>query len=162
MNILRAALEIPALCLRSGGRLSTVPTGSQPAEDPLSESQLPPGLLQFIASSLPSYESAVLLVFVSREPGRDWKVEEIAESIGSDAISRREVEQYLDHFERARLLRRTGEGFRFDPASPELEQVVAELRDAYDHRPVTLIRIVRDFANARLRSFSDSFRLKED
>lgn len=129
----------------------------------MSESPLPPQLLQFIASGLPSYEAAVLLVFVSREPGREWRIEEIAGRIGSDAIPRRELEQYVEHFERTRLLSRTADGvFRFEPASPELEQVVADLRDAYDHRPVTLIRIVRESAHARLRSFSDSFRLKED
>lgn len=129
----------------------------------MNDTPLPPRLLQFIASSLPSYEGAVFLVFLSREPDRQWTLDQLGARLGADAITRRELEEFLGHFERMHLLRRTGgESFRFDPGTPELAETVAELRDAYDHRPVTLIRVVRDSANARLKSFSDSFRLKEE
>ena len=129
----------------------------------MNDSTLSPRLLAFIRGTLPSYEAAVVLVFASREPDRLWTLDELAARIGGGAVSTRELEGFVGHFARTRLIEWVDrDHFRFAPGSDDHAEAVAELRDAYDHRPVTLIRVVRGTANAPLQSFSDSFRLKED
>jgi hypothetical protein len=125
--------------------------------------ELPAGLTEFIRARLPTYEAAVLLVFVSRRPERSWSMAELAAELGLSSISAPEVRHYVEHFTRVGLFRMdTAETFRLEAGTPELSEAMAQLRDAYDHRPVTLIRVMRSSANAKLQSFSDSFRLKRD
>ena len=43
-----------------------------------------------------------------------------------------------------------------------LDHAVADLRLAYDERPVTLIATIYRIADRKIQSFSDSFRLRDD
>ncbi len=123
----------------------------------MTESELPVGLMEFIRTTLPSYEAAVFLVVVARDPQRDWTTTELAAELGPEAMA------YTDLFEKEGFLRRDAmDRVRLDPVSPERRALVAELLYAYDHRPVTLIRIMRSAALAKIRAFSASFRLKQD
>lgn len=129
----------------------------------MTRADLAPELIQFIHAMVPSYESAVVLVHVSRDPDRVWDVEGVVAEIGPESIAAPAVRQHLDHFLRAGLLGALPEDrFQFQPRSEELRTVVHNLRVAYDQRPVTLIRVIDSAARAKIQSFADSFKLKRD
>lgn len=51
--------------------------------------------------------------------------------------------------------------YRYQPASPELGQLVAQLAEMDRVRPVTLINLIYTRSH-RLQAFSDAFKLKRD
>jgi hypothetical protein len=127
-------------------------------EPPLSQE-----LTDFIRSSVPAYPAADVLVRVSREPLRVWTPQAVVESVPPLNLTPEAAREYLTHFVSAGLIRSEADGtFVFSPSSDALVRAVALLRDAYDHRPVTLIRIVASIATAKIQSFADSFKLKRD
>ena len=123
----------------------------------MSQPAFSPELIRFIQTSLPSYDAAVFLVCLSRDPGRDWSLDDLAAGLGLDlALVTTHVEQFL----KSGVLERSGEdSFRL---ATEARTVAEELRVAYDRRPVTLIRAIDSASRAKIQSFADSFRLKRD
>jgi hypothetical protein len=129
----------------------------------MSEFDLSPALIQFIAGALPSYDAAVVLVHVSREPEGVWTVERLVEVIGPESMEIPAARRYMEHFARAGLLEVLREGeYRLGPQSDETRAIIEELRLAYDERPVTLVRAFDSAARAKIQSFADAFRLKRD
>lgn len=119
-------------------------------------------LLRFISTTVPTYPAAELLVFLTRDPGRSWTAEDLAQVIPLATLTNEALGDYLAHFERSGLLRRSADGYRYEPASEALRAAVAALVEAYDHRPVTLVRVVYTIATAKIQSFADAFKLKRD
>lgn len=112
---------------------------------------------------MPTYPAVELLVFLARSPGRSWTPEDLVHESPLAHLSVEAARQYLAHFESTGLLRRDADGgHRYAPASEEISAAVSALVDAYDHRPVTLVRTVYSIAVARIQSFADSFRWKRD
>ena len=129
----------------------------------MSDPKLSQELLRFIQMAIPSYDAAVLLVTISRQPERTWTVEGLAAVMGVNSGVTLPVRQLLDHFVQSGVLEPSGEGaFLLVPPSHESRAVVEELRQAYDHRPVTLIRAVDSAARAKIQSFADSFKLRRE
>lgn len=134
------------------------PPGSGVTED-----DLPDGLVRFIRSTLPSYEATVLLVHIAREPARAWAMEELVAHMGPAFVSLEAARRHADHFERCGLVKRLArDRYRYAPRTDELRARVDELLDCYQHRPVTLVRVAYAAANARIRSFSDAFRIRRE
>ena len=96
---------------------------------------------RFVQSYLPSVETAELLLQACRTP--DMAVQA----------------KQRDGLRAAGLL---DESYRYRPASPELAAQVATLAQAYEQRPVTLIRLIYALRDTRIRSFADAFRLRKD
>lgn len=129
----------------------------------MSDSQFSPELLQFIHAFLWSYDAAVILVFLSRDPERTWTVEEVLSAMGMDPGAAGGVRQHVENFGKAGVLELTEEGgFRVVPVSHPSRAVVEELRMAYDHRPVTLIRAIDSATRSKIQSFADAFKLKRE
>jgi hypothetical protein len=123
---------------------------------------LPRDLIDFLRDYVPSYEAAVFLVLAAKEPDRAWTAKEMAERLGGEAGSADLVRSFVEHFERKGLVRSNPDGsFRFIAENDALGKSVDDLRAAYERRPVTLVRVMGAL-DAKLRSFSDSFKLKRD
>ena len=129
----------------------------------MSEAGFSKELQNFISTTVPTYPAVELLVFLAREPARTWTPTEIVDGSPLTALTAQAVGEYLAHFEISGLLQRNPDGrLRYEPASEQLRTAVSALVEAYDHRPVTLVRIVYSIAAAKIQSFADSFRLKRD
>lgn len=127
----------------------------------MSRSGFPDDLVRFIVRRIPTYRAAEILVHVARDPARAWTPDEIAGALAGLPASG--VREDLDHFAREGLVEIESEGrFRYAPSSDELRAAVVLLVDAYDRRPVTLVRLMDSLATERIRSFADAFRLKRD
>jgi hypothetical protein len=128
----------------------------------IAAADLPEVVLQLLRSTVPTYPAVELLVFLARSPGRSWTPGDLVRESPLAHLPVEAARQYLAHFESAGLLRRDADGHRYAPASEEIRAAVSALVDAYDHRPVTLVRTVYSIAVARIQSFADSFRWKRD
>jgi hypothetical protein len=121
----------------------------------------PENLLSFLETSVPSFPAAELLVFMSNHPG-PWKPPELARAVQPMSITLAETAEYLAVFKAGGLLVDGTDGSMFAPATSELANAVTALVQAYNERPVTLIRTISTLADRKLQSFADSFKLKKD
>ena len=129
----------------------------------MSDPQLSPELIRFIQTTLPSYDAAVILVFLSRDPERAWTLDQVTSAMGMGSESTEEVRRHMGHFVHVGVLMLSEEGaFRLVPSSHPLRKMVEELRMAYDRRPVTLIRAIDSAERLKIQSFADSFKLKRE
>jgi hypothetical protein len=97
--------------------------------------------LRFVQASLPSVEAAELLLAAYRNPGHP-----------------------LDPGKQADVLRAAGlldSALRYLPASEALGAHVETLAQAWEERPVTLIRIIYALRDGKIQSFADAFKLRK-
>ena len=96
---------------------------------------------RFVQGTLPSVEAAELLLAACRDPG-----------------------QALERGKHAEGLRAAGlldEALRYRPASAALGAHVQTLAQAWEERPVTLIRLIYALRDGKIRSFADAFKLRK-
>jgi hypothetical protein len=103
------------------------------------------------------------MLFLARHPGVPCRPAEIVNQMQPTVITQAAAAQYITLFEEHGLVAEQAEGvFVYRPASPELEEAMAALVQAYNERPVTLIRVVYEVANSKtIRSFADAFKFKK-
>jgi hypothetical protein len=123
---------------------------------------LPDALLRFIELSIPTYQAAEVLLFLAARPERGWTAEEIVVGMRPVVITLPAVKEYLAIFKVRGIVKESEGHFRYGPASVEIENAIGALAHAYNERPVTLIGTIYKMADSKLRSFSDSFKLRED
>jgi hypothetical protein len=96
---------------------------------------------RFVQASLPSVDAAETLLGARRNPG-----------------------QALDPGKHADALRAAGlldDARRYRPASAALVAHVEMLAQAWEERPVTLIRLIYALRDGKIRSFADAFKLRK-
>jgi len=116
---------------------------------------------QFVQSTIPTVEAAELLLAFAAEPDVWWDRAQLPAKLRSGpGITDAEAARYLDIFQ-ARGLLAVGADNRvqYRPASVDLASHAETLTQAYDERPVTLIRMIYALRDAKIRSFADAFKL---
>ena len=124
-------------------------------------SDLPHKLLQFIQSSLPTYQAAEVLLFFAAHPDRAFTPEEIVVGLRPVVITVPAVKEYARLFVIRQLIVEANGTYTYGPAD-ELELRIGELAHAYNEKPVTLIRAIYQIADSRIQSFADAFDLRKD
>jgi hypothetical protein len=137
----------------------SIPAASGPYPEKMND--LPENLLSFLQAAVPSFPAAELLIFLTTHRG-PWKPSALARAVEPMSIAPTEADEYLALFKSAGLLADQPGGLTFAPATPELEAAIAALTQAYNERPVTLIRTINALADHKLQSFADAFKLKKD
>lgn len=126
----------------------------------MSSPDLPENLLRLIAAAIPSFPAAELLLFLAREP-RPWSAEEVVPAIHPAIITAAAAAEAFALFKVANLVVEEPAGsFRYAPATPALAAAVDALAQAYNERPVTLIRTISRLSDHKIQMFADSFKLK--
>jgi hypothetical protein len=115
---------------------------------------------RFIQTTIPSVAAAELLLLLAKDPGRWWDPKEIPGNLppGSN-VTEEETRKCLELFQ-ARALLEVGPDQRvqYRPGSGNLAALVRALAQAYNERPVTLIRMIYALRDPRIKSFADAFR----
>lgn len=124
--------------------------------------ELPGSLLDFIHHCIPTVQAAEVLLFFAARPDRAYKPEEVVVAMRPLVVTVPAVKEYLTRFVDTGLIALGSDGYAYGPASSALEQAIGELGRAYNERPVTLIGAIYRIADSKIRSFSDSFRLRDD
>lgn len=129
----------------------------------MTASDLPEILIRLIRSSVPTFPAAELLLFFLRHPDRAWTTAEITHAIRPTLIAASAVDEYVGLFKARGLLNQdAGGGYRFQPESEAMHSAVELLAQAYNERPVTLIRTIYALGESRIQSFADSFKFNQD
>jgi hypothetical protein len=121
--------------------------------------ELPTEVRELIARNLASMEHVDVLLVLHRAPERHWSAAGLAGELHSNVAS---VTRTLRDLATSGLVAEGGDGFHFAPASPGLRRATELLLEAYNARPVTLVRAIYDRPPSAVKSFADAFRLKPD
>jgi hypothetical protein len=83
--------------------------------------ELPDPLLRLIASAIPTYLAAEVLLFLAARPERAWKPEEIVVEMRPVVITLPAAKEYLALFQLRNIVQENSGSFRFEPSTRELE-----------------------------------------
>lgn len=117
----------------------------------------------FIQRSIPAVDAAELLLFIADRPDLWLDLDESLRKLRPGVnITEPDAARYIEAF-RDHGLVETAEGrkFRFRSTDPALLQHVRTLAQAYEERPVTLIRVIYALRDSKIRTFADAFRLRK-
>lgn len=100
----------------------------------------PSALTGFIARWIHSVEQLEILCLLSAEPERRWSVPEVLARVQSSENS---IVRSLQQFVQEGLVRAEANGsYRFAPRERKWVPIMAELRAAYQKRPVSIIQAI--------------------
>ncbi len=117
-------------------------------------------LQSFIRANLRPVWELELLLLISRDRTRAWSAGELNRELCSSIHL---VSQILGKLVRAGLVSEAGGGaYRYDPQTPELEQVVDQLAQEYAARPLAIVRAILAAPNEKIQTLADAFKVKRD
>jgi hypothetical protein len=115
-------------------------------------------VLRFIRTTIRSVWALELLLLLRRDPARAWNVEALIRELrGSAGI----VAGAMTELEAAGLVAAADDAFRYRPASPELDALVAATAAAYAEYPVAVTHAIFTAPSDKIRLFADAFRIKQ-
>ncbi|BAU49083.1 hypothetical protein SVA_2535 [Sulfurifustis variabilis] len=127
----------------------------------MSDADFPDELCRFIEDTIPTIETAELLLCLARHPEREWSPEELAHEIRPTVITEAAARKSLALFSaRGLVVEKQGDRVRFNPSSAD--GAIRALAKAYNERPVTLIRWIYSLKEKKIQSFADAFKIKKD
>lgn len=135
----------------------------QPRETVLPRPELPPDLLRFILTSVPSvpYLEAVLLL--RAQPGTPWTAAALAQRL---YLPESEVRALLEAACEVGLATRQQSGntlaFGYKPGTPELTQLMDRLASHYAADIVTVAGLIHSRTDKRAEQFAGAFRWRKD
>jgi hypothetical protein len=115
---------------------------------------------RFIHTAIPSVSAAELLLLIFGHPDRWWTVSDLHSGLPSDVnITEAETTACLEAL-RARGLVEFDDKkrARYCAASDTLVRTLAQ---AYNERPVTLIRMIYALRDSKIQSFADAFKFRK-
>lgn len=114
-------------------------------------------LLSFIRASIRSTWALELLLLMRKQAPRASTPEELTLALRATPTL---VGACLNQLQKAGLVVReeSGGAWRYAPAAPALDQIVAELEATYAEKPVTIVNAIMAAPTDQLKSFADAFR----
>ena len=130
----------------------------------MNETELPREVRQLIHSSVPSIDVLEVLVQVIRHREVPRSVADLIEVLQPSGVTEPVAREALALLRTQGILSETPEGHILcRPDSPAVERTLGLLLQAYNERPVTLIRTVYAIADAKkIQTFADAFKIKKD
>jgi hypothetical protein len=119
---------------------------------------VPPELLEFLARYIDSIAQleGLLLLWGSRDVS--WEPSQLAKRL---YISEQDAAEVLTHLYADGLVARTGNAWRYAPASDHLAEMTGLLAQHYRRHLIQITNLVHDKPR-RIRQFADAFKLKKE
>jgi hypothetical protein len=119
---------------------------------------------RFLRAAVPTVDAAELLLLLQREPQRSWTAQEAAAALlPAASLSEAEAARCFTIFQAAGLVASAADKrVQYSPGWGELDGYVRTLAQAYNERPVTLIRVIYALRDSKIQSFADAFKLKRN
>ena len=117
---------------------------------------------RFIHTAIPSVSAAELLLLIFGNPDRWWTVSDLHSGLPSDVnITEAETAACLEALRARGLVEfEDKKRARYGAASDALDAQVRTLAQAYNERPVTLIRMIYALRDSKIQSFADAFKFR--
>jgi hypothetical protein len=119
---------------------------------------------RFVQGAIPAVDAAELLLLLADRPDAWWYPAEALAKLRPAGVtmSEAEAERYADTFVAQGLVESGPERkLRYRPASEALARHVLTLAQAYEERPVTLIRMIYALRDTKIQTFADAFKLRK-
>lgn len=114
--------------------------------------------VEFARDCLGSIWTLEVLLILRRDPERQWHEQELEREVrGSPQI----VREAVGVLSRAGLAVVDAERWRFAPATPEIADIVAELAELHETKPILLAKAIFSSRSHRIRTFADAFRIRD-
>ena len=117
----------------------------------------------FVQTAIPAVDAAELLLVVADRPDIWSSTRELLDRLKPKAsMSVEDAQRHIAVFQQQGLVAVDAERkVRYHPANEDLARHVRTLAQAYEERPVTLVRVIYALRDARIRTFADAFRLRK-
>ncbi len=125
-------------------------------------SGIPQRVEDLLAKHIHSVEQLEALLLLQRDPSREWTAAEVSGELVTQESS---VASRLEDLAGRGLVACVGGSpprYRFEPRDPREAAAVAELRDVYGKRRVTVIGLIFSKPSDVVQTFADAFRLRKD
>lgn len=128
------------------------------------ETNLPDDVLGLIRAAVPTLDALEILIFMVSSPGESWTADDLVACVRPNDIPVATIKQHLHAFLALGVLGTApGSRYRYCPGTAEIARAVTGLQQAYNEKPVTLIRTLYRIGDSeKIRGFADAFRLKKD
>jgi biotin operon repressor len=115
-------------------------------------------VLAFIRTSISSVWALELLLLVKRNKHRAWHANELVTELRSSSTA---IKDAIGALRAAGVVGEENGLYRYQPASPALDEMIVEVARMYALKPLVVIKTIAMAPNERLRIFANSFKLKE-
>ena len=119
---------------------------------------IPADLRDFILRHIDSVAQLEALLLLYWEKSANWTASKLSKRL---YISDAEALVILTRMTNDALTEEANGEFLFHPKAPEHEQMVGELANAYSTRLIAITKLIHS-KPARIREFSDAFKLRKD
>jgi hypothetical protein len=117
----------------------------------------------FVQRAIPAVDAAEMLLFIADRPDLWLTLDEALRKLRPGVnITNADAARYVELFRDSGLVE-VDEGRRFRLRADDAEKMghLRTLAQAYEERPVTLIRVIYALRDSRIRTFADAFRLRK-
>ena len=128
----------------------------------MTQHELPPLVLTFLAEHVDNLAQFQLLLRLVQGGDRWWDAASAARDVG---ITPQEAHAALDHLAKHNLLdiRITGDvRYQFCPGTDDLREAAQACFDEFRRKPVQILEVVTGRPRRSLRDFADAFRIRRD
>jgi len=120
-------------------------------------------ILRFIDANVDSIEQLEILRVLGEDDAKRWHVADLAKA---SQVNPSAIHAHLSALEHRGLIRTESVEnqvvCQISPRNQSIAEMLARLLQAYKEHPVTMIRIVYDRADDRLKAFAEAFRLRKE
>ena len=116
----------------------------------------------FIQKTIPAVDAAEILLALHKQPDLWWHPSDLARKLRpAVSVPDADAAWYFGIFyARGLLTIDLDKRYQYRPASEILAAHVRTLAQAYNERPVTLIRMIYALRDLKIQSFADAFKLR--
>jgi len=115
--------------------------------------------LRLLRSSIKSVWSLELLLLLRRQRGTASKIDRLAAETRSSEFV---VTDALAALTAAGLVVQSDDGYKYEPATTDLDYLVRQLDTAYAERPTAVIKAIISAPSDKIQNFANAFKLRKD
>jgi hypothetical protein len=125
----------------------------------MSRHDVPDDVRRFLLTSVPSVPYLEALLLLRAEPERTWDSFNVASRL---YIGEGQAQELLQMLQAAGVARVEGAGFRYTPATADLQHTLEALAVTYSHNLVGVTDLIHSRVDKRAHQFAGAFRIRKD
>jgi hypothetical protein len=122
-------------------------------------SEIPEAVRRLIVESIDSVPELETILLLRKHADRAWSIDETGARLYVSTTVATHVLAVLSH---RGFLVADGDGYRYSPATPELETTVTALATAYAANLIDVTHMIHRKPSPSVLQFADAFRLRKD